>query len=218
MTKTGRVKFRMSSKIIDHFIEAILIFTSVFLAFWLTEYRESQKEEEMLDISLQHIASEIAYNHRRIESTFDYHSSLIKAIDGLKNETGTDWENLYGDDLEIWKGMQTPLLRSTAYQAFLNTGVSDKADFELAKLLADIYNFQSIIERLDNSFFEIATTDRAFTALPKVRHLAGLYYDLLPSLVLFYQQGGKTVLKEYGYSLAIENDELKDIVDDQMSN
>jgi len=213
MSKKRINRLKISQRISDHLIEAILIFASVFFAFWLTDYRESHNKAETLKISLKQIASEMEYNHKRIESVFDYHSSLIQEIDSIKNQTDTDWEKLYGHNLKKWYGMQMPMLRSTAYQTFLNSGVTDKAELELAKSLADIYNTQSIIERLDNSFFNIATTDRGLAALPKVRHLAEIYVGILPDVIMFYQDGKENWLYEYGYDLDIENEDLKSIVD-----
>jgi hypothetical protein len=84
MAKTKKNRFKISQRISDHLIEAILIFASVFFAFWLTEYRESRNESSTLEISLQHIASEMEYNHNRVESIFEYHSNLILEIDSLK--------------------------------------------------------------------------------------------------------------------------------------
>lgn len=217
MSKNKENSWKIRQKISDHLIEAILIFASVFFAFWLTEYRESSKKAETLNISLKQIASEMVYNHKRIEFIFDYHSNLIQEIDSIKNQTDTDWEKLYGNNLKNWHGIQLPMLRSTAYQTFLNSGVTDNANLELAKSLADIYNMQSIIERFDNSFFNIASSDMELSALPKVRHLAEIYVGILPDLMKFYQLGKENWLYEYGYDMDIENDKLKSIVEIRMS-
>ena len=207
-----KIRVKINPKIGHYLIEAILIFASVFFAFWLNDYRESRNEAETLKTSLQHIASEMAYNHKRIELVYNNYTVLIHEIDSLKDQDDSEWEKLYGNDLKSWNGMQTPMLRSTAYQTFLNSDISDKAEFELAKALADIYNMQTIIERLDDSFFEIATSDRGFTALPKVRHLSGLYSELLPSLMMFYQEEGKKWLNEYGYNLEVTDGKLESIL------
>ena len=37
-------KLSLSQRIIDHLIQAILIFISVFMAFWLNDYQLQQKE------------------------------------------------------------------------------------------------------------------------------------------------------------------------------
>lgn len=216
MIKNKRIKIKISQRFSDHLIEAILIFASVFLAFWLTEYRESRNDAATLEISLQHIASEMKYNHKRVEAIFEYQSNLITEIDSLRNQNDSDWEKLKGNDLVSWQGIQIPMLRSTAYQTFLNSNIIENVDFELAKSLADIYNSQSIIEHLDNSMFEVVTTDTNLTALPKVRHLAEIYTGILPDVMLQYQLGRKRWLDKFGYNMDIGNDNLKKIVDKRM--
>ncbi len=200
---------KLKPRIIDHLIEAILIFTSVFLAFWLNDLRESKKERNTLEVSLKHIALEMDHNHHRIESVFAYHLQLVNEIDSLAAAGNEDWQEMYGNSLNSWQGVKMPMLRSTAYQTFIISGVSGNAKFELAKSLADIYNLQSIIERLDNTFVEEATTDRGITALPKMRHLSGLYVEILPDIINSYQHEGKQWLSEYGYALNITNEDLK---------
>lgn len=216
MTKNKIKRFKISQRISDHLIEAILIFASVFFAFWLTEYRESRNDAATIEISLQHIASEMKYNHKRVEAIFEYQTKLITEIDSLRNLNDSDWKKLDGSVLKSWKGIQIPMLRSTAYKTFLNSNIIENVDFDLAKSLADIYNSQSIIEHLDNSMFEVVTTDTELSTLPKVRHFAEIYTGILPDVMMHYQIGRKKWLDKYGYKNDIENDNLKKIVDERM--
>jgi hypothetical protein len=216
--KNNNFKLKISSKISGHLIEAVLIFASVFFAFWLTEYRESKNDKASLDISLQHIASEMKYNHQRVEAIFEYHSSLIQEIDSIRENNESGWEQLNGEVLKNWNGIQIPLLRSTAYQTFLNSSIIDNAEFELAKALADIYNSQSIIERLDNSIFEVVTTDNELSALPKLRHLAEVYVGILPDVMMYYQHGRKNWLAKYGYDMTIKSEKLQHTVNERISH
>ncbi len=217
MTKDKKTRFKISQRISDHLIEAVLIFTSVFLAFWLTEFRESRNDAATLEISLQHITSEMKYNHKRVEAIYEYHTNLISEIDSLRNQNDSDWKKLNGFDLKNWQGIQIPLLHSTAYQTFLNSNIIDNVEFEFAKSLADIYNSQSIIEHLDNSMYEVVTTDTELTALPKIRHLAEVYVGILPDVMMQYQLGKKKWLDKNGYDMDIENDNLKKAVEMRMS-
>ncbi len=209
-------KPKISEKLINYLIEAVMIFSSVFLAFWLTEVRETKKANQLLEVSLQHIASEMEYNHKRIESIFEYYVKMINAIDSLKKNSDINPENHYGYELNGWNGVQIPMLRSTAYQTFLNSGTIDNADFDMAKSFAGIYSVQSVIERLENSFYDIAATDNAFTSLSKVRHLFGIYAQILPDVLTGYQIQGKKWLADYGYNLDISNEKLKEIVTSRM--
>jgi hypothetical protein len=98
----------------DHLIEAILIFASVFLAFWLSEMRNNRSERKALEISLQHLATEMDYNHGKIEYAFRYYHEMTRQMDSLQKVPEFDWEGQYGYVLDGWNGVHTPRLRSTA--------------------------------------------------------------------------------------------------------
>lgn len=57
--KMSELKFTSvlsKEKIIDHLVQAVLIFMSVFLAFWLTEYRENQNTEKEIKLALENVS------------------------------------------------------------------------------------------------------------------------------------------------------------------
>ena len=217
MTTTKKGKVKLSDRVIDHFIAAVLIFASVFLAFWLTERRETKNSEKALKTSLKQIASEMTYNHRRVETVYEYHLKLISEIDSLRKNTNKDWEKLDGSVLANWRGIQLPSLRSTAYQTFLNSSINNKGELQLLKSLADIYNIQSIIERLDNSVFDIAIADKKLFNLSKIRHLVEIYTGILPDVMIQYQHGRKNWFYEYGYDLEVSSGKLKEEVNSRTS-
>lgn len=210
MGKNTRIKLKITQRVSDHLIQGFLIFLSVFFAFWLTEYRETQKDAETLEVSIKYIASEIRYNHNRIEYIYEYHSSLLKEIDSLKELNDSSWMELDGSDLTNWQGLQTPLLRSTAYQTYLNSNIIDNVDFELAKSLTNIYYTQSVIEGFDKSLIQSAITDtEGLMSLPKLRYLTQVYLGALPDVMKEYQRAKGNWLDEYGYDMDIRNDNLK---------
>lgn len=210
MGKNMRIKLKITQRVSDHLIQGFLIFLSVFFAFWLTEYRETQKDAETLEVSIKYIASEIRYNHNRIEYIYEYHSSLLKEIDSLKELNDYNWMELDGSDLQNWQGLQTPLLRSTAYQTYLNSNIIDNVDFELAKSLTNIYYTQSVIEGFDKSIIQSAITDtEGLMSLPKLRYFTQVYLGALPDVMKEYQRAKENWLNEYGYEIDIKNDSLK---------
>jgi hypothetical protein len=219
MTKYKRIKLNISQRVSDHLIQGFLIFLSVFFAFWLTEYRETQKDAATLEISIQYIASEMRYNHNRIESIFEYHTNLLTEIDSLRKLSDSNWMQLEGSDLTNWKGLQTPLLRSTAYQTYLNSNIIDNVEFEFAKSLTRVYYTQSIIERLDNSLLESIITDsEGLASLPRLRNLIRVYLSTLPEVMIEYQRAKKDWLDKYGYDINIKNDGLKKEVNRRINN
>jgi hypothetical protein len=219
MSKYKKIKLNISQRVSDHLIQGFLIFLSVFFAFWLTEYRETQKDAETLEISIQYIASEMRYNHNRIESIFEYHTDLLTEIDSLRKLSDSKWMQLEGGDLTNWKGLQTPLLRSTAYQTYLNSNIINNVEFDLAKSLTRVYYTQSIIERLDNSLLETIITDsEGLTSLPRLRNLIRVYLSTLPEVMMQYQRAKKDCLYKYGYDIDIKNDGLKKEVNRRINN
>jgi hypothetical protein len=159
------------------------------------------------------------YNHNRIESIFEYHTNLLTEIDSLRKLSDSNWMQLDGSDLTNWKGLQTPLLRSTAYQTYLNSNIIDNVEFEVAKTLTRVYNTQSIIERLDNSFIESIITDsEGLTSLPRLRNLIRIYLSTLPEVMMEYQRSKKDWLDKYGYDINIKNNGLKKEVNRRINN
>lgn len=62
---------------------------------------------------------------------------------------------------------------------------------------------------MDDSAINRFSTDSGFTALPTVRHIFGLYVEIIPSVIGTYQKYGIPMLEEYGYSLELEEGLLK---------
>lgn len=214
MAKNKKTKFNISQRVRDHLIQGLLIFLSVFFAFWLTEFRESQKESKTLEVSMQYIASEMRYNHNRVESIFEYHTNLLTEIDSLRKQSDSNWMQLDGSDLSTWNGLQTPLLRSTAYETYLNSNLIDNVEFELAESLTRIYYAQSITERLDNSLIESIITDSEdLMSLPRLRNLIRVYLSTLPEVMMEYQRAKIDWLDKYGYDFDIKNSGLEKEVD-----
>lgn len=209
--KIPPIKIRES--ILNHLIQGVIVFASVFLAFWLTEVRENSKSEKEVEIALKSIALELSYNHDRITYTFNYHYKISKQIDSIENHNPVSFQGLHGFQLKGWQGVQLPMLRSTAYKTITNSGLVSKLNFETQKSLADIYSVQKLIEDADNSIIELTINDLEFTRLRKVRHLSSLYLDILPDVIGFYQTLGHPLLKDKGYSKQLDDGVLKSIVD-----
>lgn len=215
MKKLRIPTIRIKESIMNHLIQGVIVFASVFLAFWLTEVRENSKSEKEVEIALKSIALELSYNHDRIVYTFNYHYKISQQIDSIANQNPHTYKELHGYQLKGWQGVQLPMLRSTAYKTITNSGLISKLNFETQKSLADIYSVQKLIEDADNSIIELTINDLEFTSLKKVRHLSSLYVDILPDVVGFYQKYGYPLLKERGYSQQLDDGSLKKIIDEK---
>jgi len=213
MAKMKFPSLKIKERILDHIIQGLIVFASVFLAFWLTEVRESINTKKEVETALKSIALELSYNHHRIEYTFNYHLNFSQKVDSVANFSPDNYEKLHGFHIVGWQGIQLPMLRSTAYKTITNSGLISKLNFETQKNLADIYSVQKLIEDADNSIIGFTINDLEFTKLSKIKHLTGLYLDLLPDVMGFYQKYGYPLLNEKGYSQKLDNGTLKTIID-----
>ena len=211
--KIPSIKIRES--ILNHLIQGIIVFASVFLAFWLTEVRDNINTEREVEIALKSIALELTHNQDRIVYAFNYHFKISQQIDSIANHNPDTFGELHGFQLEGWQGVQLPMLRSTAYRTITNSGLVSKLNFETQKSFADIYSVQKLIEDADNSIIDLTINDLEFTKLRKVRHLSSLYIDILPDVVGFYQKYGHPLLKDKGYSQQLDDGILKTITDEK---
>jgi len=215
MKKIKIPKIQIRESILNHVIQGVIVFASVFLAFWLTEVRENRESEKEVEIALKSIALELSHNHDRIVYTFNYHYKISQQIDSIANHNPATFGELHGFQLKGWQGVQLPMLRSTAYRTITNSGLVSKLNFESQKSLADIYSVQKLIEDADNSIIQLTINDLEFTKLRKVRHISSLYIDILPDVVGFYQKYGHPLLKDKGYSQQLDDGILKSIVNEK---
>jgi len=208
----------MKSRIIDHLIQGVVVFASVFLAFWLTDIRTNKDVRHSVNQALENIASEMMYNHKRIEFTFDYYVDILTQIDSLQTCNPDYLASIPVDALTGWKGVQMPMLRSTAYQSMLNTGIAKNLHFETLNTLAFIYNLQSIIEKGDHSYIEKFIIDLHAFDLLKVQHYFKLYVEVLPDILACYQALGLKHLEKHGYNSKVESKLLSRIVEERKVN
>lgn len=197
-------------------LEVFAIVTGVLIGFMVNEWRENRNNQQMADHALQSIAAEFRFNHQQMEETYDYYTSIIQQIDSLRI-AGEPVGEMYGYQLEGFRGATPPMLRSSAYNMVMVTGIIKDIPFEIANRLAFIYTVQSLIEKLDDANMINFTQDPGFTALRKLRHMFILYTDFIPSVLGTYQLLGLPVLDEYGYEMTLPEGELKTISEEQVN-
>lgn len=68
---------KLSQRISDHLIQAIFIFTSVFLAFWLNDYLMERNERRSARVAQEAIIEEMKWNLKILERWTPYHKELF---------------------------------------------------------------------------------------------------------------------------------------------
>jgi hypothetical protein len=76
-------RFRISKDTKHHLIQAILIFASVFMAFWLNEYRLKQIQKNETARALEAVVDEVESNLDILERWAPYHKSMLERLEDL---------------------------------------------------------------------------------------------------------------------------------------
>ena len=196
-------------------LEIFAVVVGILLGFLVNEWRENRANQKIADHALESIALEFQFNHRQMVETYEYYSYIISTIDSLRI-AGEPVREMYGYQLEGFRGATPPMLRSSAYNMVLMTGIIKDIPFETANKLAFIYTLQSLLEKLDDASITNFTQDPGFTALRNLRHMFVLYTDIIPSVIGAYQMLGLPVLEDYGYDMVLPDGDLKKIAEEQI--
>jgi hypothetical protein len=215
--KSTKKQKRFKHRITDHLVHGLLIFTSVFMAFWLSERRETQKNLRVAENALINVATEMRYNHMQMVNTFNYHYTILQNIDSTQNVDPEMTDDAKATLIQGYQGLALPLLRSSAYASIINSGILKDVPLETANAIARVYNFQNILERLDDNIISVASQDANFNSIERIRFLFTIYSEILPELMAQYQFFGKKYIEPYGYTLKLDEGVLKDKVEKYMN-
>jgi hypothetical protein len=72
--RTGRLT--VSPRVVDHLVQGVLIFASVFLAFWLNDYRVQVGERRATEAALDAVINEVRTNQAVLERWAPYHREI----------------------------------------------------------------------------------------------------------------------------------------------
>lgn len=84
------MKLKFSQRLIDYLIQAIFIFISVFMAFWLNDYQTKQEEQRITQDVKNAINQELTKNLAALEEIEVHHTAIYsKSIDFFKTKIDT---------------------------------------------------------------------------------------------------------------------------------
>lgn len=147
-----KLNINLSPRITDHLIEGILIFASVFLAFWLNEYRVSINHESETNESIQAIISEIENNLEILERWTPYHKEIIDQLKPiLEQELDTVsvfnfWKFIDGN-----KGIFREILTANAWNLINQSNI--KVEIEKKLIISQTYEQQKYVKNAFDNLF-----------------------------------------------------------------
>jgi len=143
------IKFKLSSRIKDHLIQAFLIFASVYFAFYINNISENRKINRKKNFAIESIRNELYRNSAIIEAWHKRHVQIKEKIeeigsgknDSLKSEL-LKYEFLNLGVLTNNESLIYSLLTNTAWETSKSTGIISEFDFNSTEILANAYSLQ----------------------------------------------------------------------------
>lgn len=197
-------------------LELLVIVIGVLLGLMVNEWREGRNRQAVADNVLTGVASEMSDNHAQLTVMYRYYRTFIGNADSVATARGLSFDALSAAEVPGWRGAMPPMLRSSSYDMLINSGIIKDVPFQVAHDLSRIYNLQSVLKTFDEAFIGKFAMDPNNYNLADVRHSFYLYYEIIPSVMGFYQQLGKPSLEKYGYTSGIDDPEFQQQVDRQM--
>jgi hypothetical protein len=195
-------------------LEILAIVAAVVLGFMVNDWRESRARARTAESALTSLAQEMAHNHQRIEQTFAYyswiHRQVLEVLDEQTALPVAERPRVYGYQLEGWRGAMPPMLRSSTWQMMVSTGTISDLPFEQADALAQVYNFQAVLERMDEALIDKFVHDPGFADIRTIGHVFGVYAELFPAVIGLYQAQGRPILAAFGYDIEIDDPSLRE--------
>jgi hypothetical protein len=74
-------RWTLSRSVVDHSIQGVLIFASVFLAFWLHDYRMQIGERRATQEAIEAVVNEVTRNREILERWAPYHGEIVGSIE-----------------------------------------------------------------------------------------------------------------------------------------
>lgn len=168
MKKSKKHKMSIKTRIIDHLIQAILIFASVLLAFYITKVSDNYKTSKKKEVALENIRKELNRNLATVEIWQKKHVKIANRINDIaegKNDS-LKTELLKHDFFNLGillnnEGLIDEFIYNTAWETSKTTGIISEFDFETTQDLNNVYfsqkNLLDGVTSITDLFFNIET-------------------------------------------------------------
>lgn len=186
----------LRSRAADHLVQAILIFASVFFAFWLNDYRQDLSEKRATQAAIQAVANEIKTNKAVLNRWAPYHKEMANLI-GKDLEEGN--VAIIGFDPNLYigeRGIFQEILTYDSWDFIRQTNIRLDVDMRIA--INRIFRQQEIVERAIQSLVEFLWNRESLDPALAEQNLT-IFYALVSDL--YHQE--EAMIYNYGKMLAL---------------
>lgn len=172
------IKLKLSERIVDHLIQAALIFLSVFMAFWLSDYQVRQEKMRVTEKAKAAILKEMKQNLNLLEQIMPLHIELISGKEEVLSNLGTyksfNISNLPGYNKGTTRS-SIPLSKSAL--SLINES-SVNIDIDTRMQINKTYETQIALEHATTKLFDDFLKNSTLNDNDKAAYNYVLFYDL----------------------------------------
>ncbi len=210
MAKKNIFRFKINTSIRDHIIQAILIFASVYFAFYINKQSDNHKINKRKAYALESIKKELKQNSEVIDIWHENHLQIYNRIedmaegrnDSLKTELlKLDFLNM--GVLTNNESLVNEILTNTAWKTAMATGIISEFDFETIQTLTYVYSMQEVL--MDKTITKILD----FYFDMEAHNMENLNSILIQYQLRFGELTGQEYLLKYLYADALNSLENK---------
>jgi hypothetical protein len=174
-------RWRLSRRVVDHSIQGVLIFASVFLAFWLNDYRVQVGEQRATNAALAAVVNEVRANRGILERWAPYHREISERVErGLSGEGSGEFDPYrYMDE----RGIFREILTYDSWELLRQRDV--RLDLETRLAVNRVFQQQQYVDEAVRKTVAFLN-DRALFDAERSQENRVLFYRLVTDL--YYQQ------------------------------
>lgn len=141
--------------------EAVLLVAAVVLGFAVTEWGENRREQRRADEAISAITRELEGNLEQVAGAVPYYQEITGTLETLLAEQRDT--NVGDVEVEGWRGLSPPLLRTASFDLAMSTGALEHVDFQVADALAQTYEVQAMLSHAINQSLAAAVAGQLVT-------------------------------------------------------
>lgn len=210
-------KIFSSERLLDHVIQFIFIFSSVYFAFWLTERREVKAIKDIEQLAIVGLYQEINFNMQSIKNVAPYHKTVSQRfnvyLDSLESLNNLDLKqpaiNYLMQLMTRSEGGAAGYvaLQDNAWNTLRNSKAHTELSYEAMRRISSLYTLQNngVQSTLNTIINEIFATQKIYESnniISMLRFTGNTYRELHAqerTLYNEYQVTSDWLVKEFPY-------------------
>lgn len=155
-------------------LEMVMIAFSVLLALGLESWREHRSQQGLAHEALVNVRNELAHNIGAIDAQLPKQREVLDKLRAALRELDAE-----GKTSAVQAPLRPPLLTAAAWQAALSTQAVSHIDLDTIQAVAGVYEAHRWLDRIEDSWFRLATTPRSNDLATERQWLRSMEYVFL---------------------------------------